>query len=110
MFESGRIQKFVPTKEETKMTFEEQFPSLKGKLCEDSMDDTCYSGVGEDVATHIKIDDVREHCLDRKKVLDAIDKELIYMLNQKINETNQEFFNRIVDVERKRIKQELGLK
>ena len=52
---------------ETKMSFESEFPSLKG---EDEID---YNSVGEKVSYNYTEETIMEHCLDKQKVLEVID-------------------------------------
>lgn len=111
------------------MEFLKEFPSLKnspiatvkqivnqeitnivGETCEGYEDDTkWWKSKDFDKLEFVLLHSVKKHCLDKKRVEEVIGKKLIYMLLQKRNETNQDYFNRIVDVERRRIKKGLKL-
>jgi hypothetical protein len=62
------------------MSFEEEFPSLCKKegdkykylLVEGGLDDSCYPAKDLVEVDYVEIDAVKEHCLDKQKVRDAI--------------------------------------
>ena len=95
-------------------SFEEQFPSLKGKIhisgsntdySDQEVIDKYYFNKNEN-ALRLELKDVKEHCLDKQKVRDEINRriEVLSNINEGIPEANGAMIAALES-----LKEELGL-